>query len=59
MNYIANESAWKTIDFQYKTKINFTKAKVSDGFSGVFFILEKVAYMLRIYLGFWSNEKKS
>ena len=42
-----------------KTKINFTKAKVSDGFSGFFFILEKVAYMLRIYLGFWSNEKIS
>ena len=42
-----------------KTKINFTKAKVSDGFSGGFFILEKVAYMLRIYLGFWSNEKIS
>ena len=31
-----------------KTKINFTKAKVSDGFSGGFFILEKVAYMSRI-----------
>ena len=42
-----------------KNENKFYKGKSKRRIFWVFIFLEKVAYMSRIYLGFWSNEKIS